>query len=108
MFTRFTRFWSSDNFPVSSKSVGRGRGEREEERKSGALVGGLTAMEKRKLVSQYGDLSNDEDDDLYPPQMSVVEFMNHKQICLMHYPLMLLLYCTHVCQVKDVVKSVQE
>ena len=45
-------------------------------------------------MSQYGDLSNDEDDDLYPPQISVVEFMNR--------------YCTHVCRVKDVVKLVQE
>ena len=42
----------------SARREGGGGGE--------GIGGGLTAQDKMKLVSRYGDLSNDEDDDIYP------------------------------------------
>ncbi|CAI8029094.1 Coiled-coil domain-containing protein 43 [Geodia barretti] len=49
--------------PVSNSS----RGERDKKRDDPvALIGGLSVSDKKRLVAQYGDLSNDEDE-LYPP-----------------------------------------
>ena len=59
-----------------SSGTGRGDGRQEEEEEEegkvarAALVGGLSSSDKRRLVARYGDLSNDEDDDTYPPQSS--------------------------------------
>ena len=48
------------SLPVSS-----GREVREKKTDPASLIGGLSLSDKKRLVAQYGDLSNDEDD-LYP------------------------------------------
>ena len=61
MSTGFNDF--SVSVPVSNSS----RGERDKKRDDPvALIGGLSVSDKKRLVAQYGDLSNDEDE-LYPP-----------------------------------------
>ena len=50
------------DLPVAS-GVREGSGGRRVEK---SMMEGLSATEKRRLVAQYGDLSNDEDDDTYP------------------------------------------
>ena len=61
MSTGFNDF--SVGVPVSNSS----RGERDKKRDDPvALIGGLSVSDKKRLVAQYGDLSNDEDE-LYPP-----------------------------------------
>ena len=59
-----------------SRSVGlpvaSGRGGREGKKNTDSLSGGLTASDKKRLVAEYGDLSNDEDD-LYQPTSPCVQ-----------------------------------
>ena len=52
--------------PMSGGGVSAGRSEREGREKKSSLLEGLSAKEKQKLVAQYGDLSNDEEDNVYP------------------------------------------
>ena len=50
---------------MSSDGVSACQSAREKQ-KGGHHLGVLSPTEKKKLVAQYGDLSNDEDDDVYP------------------------------------------
>ena len=53
------------HLPVTSDGVRASQSAREKQ-KGGHHLGVLSPTEKKKLVAQYGDLSNDEDDDVYP------------------------------------------
>lgn len=71
----------SVNLPVTSDSV-RGSQSAREKQKGGHQLGVLSPTEKKKLVAQYGDLSNDEDDDVYPSIHSVSSklFVNYDSL----------------------------
>ena len=69
--TGFSLTLSVNLQPASSGSVGVSDGGR---RTNASLFGGLSAREKKRLVAQYGDLSNDEDDDEYPFHNVIIAF----------------------------------
>ena len=62
--------------PVSGREECERPGKRKKEEEKGVLLGGFTAQEKQRMVYQYGELSDD-DDDLYP---SLCSYNNYAYI----------------------------